>query len=45
MFLIMEIIQEILHVDDIVDGIIKILDTPASTNPNWNSDQPDQLQV
>ena len=33
--------RDFTYVDDIVDGIIKILDTPASTNPNWNSDQPD----
>ena len=33
--------RDFTYIDDIVNGVIKILDSPASINPNWNSDQPD----
>jgi UDP-glucuronate 4-epimerase len=29
------------YIDDIVEGVIRTLDKPASANPNWNSDKPD----
>jgi UDP-glucuronate 4-epimerase len=33
--------RDFTYVDDIVEGVIRILDRPASSNPNWNGDEPD----
>ena len=33
--------RDFTYIDDIVDGIIKTIDTPAASNVNWNSQQPD----
>jgi UDP-glucuronate 4-epimerase len=33
--------RDFTYVDDIVEGIIRILDRPAPPNPSWNSAQPD----
>lgn len=33
--------RDFTYIDDIVEGIIRILDHPASANINWNGDQPD----
>ena len=33
--------RDFTYVDDIVEGVIRVLDRPAPANPNWNSDQPD----
>lgn len=33
--------RDFTYVDDIVEGVIRILDRPAPGNPDWNSDQPD----
>jgi UDP-glucuronate 4-epimerase len=33
--------RDFTYIDDIVKGIIKIIDNPATSNKNWNSDQPD----
>jgi UDP-glucuronate 4-epimerase len=33
--------RDFTYIDDIVEGIIRILDRPAPGNPDWNSDQPD----
>ena len=33
--------RDFTFIDDIVDGIIKTIDNPATKNENWNSDQPD----
>jgi len=33
--------RDFTYIDDIVYGIIKILDKPASLNKNWNSEKPD----
>ena len=33
--------RDFTYIDDIVEGIIKTLDSPAAMNSNWNSDQPD----
>ena len=33
--------RDFTYVDDIVEGIFRILDRPASSNPNWNGAQPD----
>lgn len=32
--------RDFTYIDDIVEGIIRILDRPAPGNPNWNSDHP-----
>ncbi|WP_295773030.1 NAD-dependent epimerase [uncultured Mucilaginibacter sp.] len=33
--------RDFTYVDDIVEGIIRVLDKPAQSNPAWNSGQPD----
>jgi UDP-glucuronate 4-epimerase len=33
--------RDFTYIDDIVDGIMKTLDSTAAMNSNWNSDQPD----
>jgi UDP-glucuronate 4-epimerase len=33
--------RDFTYIDDIVEGVIKTLDHPATSNIDWNSDQPD----
>ncbi|NKD86125.1 NAD-dependent epimerase [Haematospirillum jordaniae] len=33
--------RDFTYIDDIVEGVIRILDRPALPDPNWNSDHPD----
>lgn len=33
--------RDFTYVDDIVEGIIRVLDRPAPSNPDWQSDRPD----
>ncbi len=33
--------RDFTYIDDIVEGVIRVLDKPAMPNPNWNSSQPD----
>jgi UDP-glucuronate 4-epimerase len=33
--------RDFTYVDDIVKGVIRVLDRPAQANPDWNSDTPD----
>lgn len=33
--------RDFTYIDDIVEGVIRILDRPAPCNAGWNSDQPD----
>ena len=33
--------RDFTYINDIVDGIIKTIDNPATSNVNWNSNQPD----
>ena len=33
--------RDFTYIDDIVEGVIRTLDTPATSNLEWNSDQPD----
>ena len=33
--------RDLTYIDDIVEGIIKTLDNPATSNSEWNSNQPD----
>ncbi|KRT55316.1 NAD-dependent epimerase [endosymbiont of Ridgeia piscesae] len=33
--------RDFTYIDDIVEGVIRVLDRPAQPNPDWNSDNPD----
>ena len=33
--------RDFTYIDDIVEGVIRVLDRPAAINADWNSDQPD----
>lgn len=33
--------RDFTYIDDIVEGIVRILDRPAMPNPNWDGDNPD----
>jgi UDP-glucuronate 4-epimerase len=33
--------RDFTYVDDIVEGVIRVLDKPAQPNPNWNGSDPD----
>jgi UDP-glucuronate 4-epimerase len=33
--------RDFTYIDDIVEGVIRILDRPAPSNPDWSSDNPD----
>jgi UDP-glucuronate 4-epimerase len=33
--------RDFTYITDIVEGVIRVLDCPASPNPNWSSDKPD----
>lgn len=33
--------RDFTYIDDIVGGVIRVLDRPASPNPDWSSDHPD----
>ncbi|MES9906029.1 MAG: NAD-dependent epimerase/dehydratase family protein, partial [Sedimenticola sp.] len=33
--------RDFTYIDDIVEGVIKVLDRPAEGNPDWDSRQPD----
>tara|TARA_Y100000768_G_scaffold386382_1_gene374670 strand:- start:10 stop:1017 length:1008 start_codon:yes stop_codon:yes gene_type:complete len=33
--------RDFTYVDDIVEGVIRVLDKPAESNPNWSGDNPD----
>ena len=33
--------RDFTYIDDIVEGIVRVLDRPASSDQDWNSDQPD----
>jgi len=33
--------RDFTYIDDIVEGVIRVLDVPASTNPYWSGDTPD----
>ena len=33
--------RDFTYVDDIVEGVIRVLDKPAESNPNWDSDSPE----
>lgn len=33
--------RDFTYIDDIIQGVVNVIDTPATVNPNWNSDNPD----
>ena len=33
--------RDFTYIDDIVEGVVRVLDKPATTNPDWDSDNPD----
>lgn len=33
--------RDFTYIDDIVDGVLRVLDRPAAPNPNWDSSAPD----
>ncbi len=33
--------RDFTYIDDIVEGVIRVLDRPATPNPHWRADQPD----
>ncbi len=33
--------RDFTYIDDIIEGVIRVLDKPAEPNPDWSSDQPD----
>jgi UDP-glucuronate 4-epimerase len=36
-----QMIRDFTYVDDIVEGVVRVADTPAQADPNWNGDDPD----
>lgn len=36
-----QMIRDFTYVDDIVEGIVRVIDTPAEPDPRWNGDDPD----
>jgi len=33
--------RDFTYIDDIVEGVVRVIDKPAETNPDWNADSPD----
>ena len=33
--------RDFTYIDDIVEGVIRVIDNPAQSNPNWRGDNPD----
>ena len=36
-----KMIRDFTYIDDIVEGVVRVLDRPPSPDPNWNGDDPD----
>ena len=36
-----KMVRDFTYIDDIVEGVVRILDIPPVANPKWNSDEPD----
>ena len=34
-------LRDFTYIDDIVEGVIRVLDKPAQSNPNWSGENPD----
>ena len=33
--------RDFTYIDDIVEGVVRVLDKPAASNPEWNGNHPD----
>jgi UDP-glucuronate 4-epimerase len=33
--------RDFTYIDDVVEGVLRVLDQPAKPNPSWNGDKPD----
>lgn len=33
--------RDFTYIDDIIEGIVRVIDSPAKSNPSWNAHQPD----
>ena len=36
-----DMIRDFTYIDDVVEGVIRVIDRPATANPQWNGDNPD----
>ncbi len=36
-----EMVRDFTYVDDIVEGVVRVIDRPAQSNPDWSGDSPD----
>ncbi|MFZ4263638.1 NAD-dependent epimerase [Sphingobacterium sp. HJSM2_6] len=36
-----EMSRDFTYIDDIVEGIVQVIDTPSEANPDWNAESPD----
>jgi UDP-glucuronate 4-epimerase len=35
-----KMVRDFTYIDDIVEGVVRVIDNPASPDPSWNSDAP-----
>ncbi|HEV8520190.1 MAG TPA: NAD-dependent epimerase [Burkholderiales bacterium] len=36
-----QMVRDFTYVDDIIDGVVRVIDSPAAPDPHWNADAPD----
>ncbi|WP_345974751.1 NAD-dependent epimerase [Sulfurimonas sp. HSL3-7] len=36
-----DMLRDFTYIDDIVEGVVRVMDSPAKSNPNWNGKKPD----
>jgi UDP-glucuronate 4-epimerase len=36
-----DMVRDFTYIDDIVEGVVRVVDRPATANPQWNGDDPD----
>lgn len=36
-----EMMRDFTYIDDIIDGVVRVINNPAAPNPNWSGDEPD----
>lgn len=34
-------VRDFTYIDDIIDGVVRVIDSPAAPDPHWNADAPD----
>ena len=34
-------LRDFTYIDDIINGVVRVIDRPAKPNPDWNSEKPD----